>query len=673
MISRFQKLLMLLAVSMLILAACSKPTQPPPQPTSTEMITPQVVVTKPPTEIAISETEAAEESTTSRLERLGGTPCPESDFTCITITVPYDHFNPDGRTLDVVFGVLPASGERKGIFVTANGGPGMAGLQVADNYTAAFDPSIAEYFDIVFFDQRGVGLSGGLQCVEAAAAFYRAEWSASTPEEETALVAAARSFAADCVAEMNTPDTLAYLGTEQAVEDLDLFRAAMGDETIWLYGESYGTQFAQTYAAAHPNRLAGLILDGTVDLTLNGLEFYAQQAQAFNDVLVETLKACDADKLCQADMGSDALLVYDTLAANLRQEPQAVDFPLPTGGTASRMFTFSDLETAASGFLYSEGARMIFLRALASYARDGTLVPMLRLLYNSLILDPETEEAILDPSWSDAIYYGVECQDYSYPGATPEERAEALLRAGDAIDASLPRFASIFYGDLPCAFWHTARDEDTRIPPFSAEGIPTLVLGSTTDPATPYQNGVDVFNRLEDGYLVTHAGGPHVIFGWGNACVDDLVTAFLVEDALPDRQTECEGAVAYEFVPLAPRSAADFADPLEALESVDNEMYYLPEYYYWDLDTPTATGCPFGGSWTFEASDDGEAYTFAGCAFSEGFIMTGSGSYSYDTELFTLNVSVTGLADGELIYTRDVDYHLTVSGEYGGETIDLSD
>ena len=34
-----------------------------------------------------------------------------------------------------------------------------------------------------------------------------------------------------------------------------------------LYGESYGTELAQAYAAAHPDRLSALILDGAVDLT----------------------------------------------------------------------------------------------------------------------------------------------------------------------------------------------------------------------------------------------------------------------------------------------------------------------------------------------------------------------------------------------------------------------
>jgi pimeloyl-ACP methyl ester carboxylesterase len=617
--------------------------------------------------------ETQAEDTVSILERLGGVPCPDSEFTCITLEVPYDHFQPDGRTIEVVFGVLPATGESKGIFVTATGGPGTSGLLAADGYTAAFDPLIREHFDIVFFDQRGAGLSGGLQCPTAAAAFYRADWAAFTPEEEADLLETARTFTADCISEMDNPDYLAYLGTEQAVEDLDVFRETMQVDSFWLYGESYGTQFAQTYAAAHPERLAGLILDGTVDLTLSGFDFYSQQAQAFNDVLVMTLDACNGDALCAADMGEDAAATYDALASSLRASAQTFDFPLPSGNTETRSFSLSDLETAAAGSLYSESARMLFLRALAYYARDGNLVPMARILYNALVLDPETEQAIPDPSYSDAVYYAVECQDYNYPGETPEMRAEAYLRAGDAVETNLPRFASVFYGDLPCAYWPNATEAGSRPAPLIAEGVPTLVLGGTADPATPFQNGIDVFRRLADGYHITETGGPHIIFGWGVTCVDDLVTSFLMDGEIPDREVTCEGQVISEFFPLAPRSAVDFADPLEALASVDDELYYLPEYYYWDYETPTSIGCPFGGTFTFETSELGEAYRLRDCAFTDGFVMTGEGSYDYGSSLFTLSVSVSGQAEGTLIYTRDNDYHLEVRGEYNGQIVEISD
>ena len=644
-------LAVLIAVLVLALQACGG-TSPTALPGPTE-----------PTQVVPS----LRPDTETILEALDAYPCPESDFTCVSLTVPLDHTDPgNAETIEVVFAVLPAGGERQGMFVTAVGGPGGSGLAVADSYTWAFDPAIPEHFDIVFFDQRGVAASGGLQCVAAATAFYRAEWDATTAEGESALAETARAFADECVDEMGRADLLPHLGTEQAVEDLEVFRERMGDDRFWLYGESYGTQLAQTYAAAYPERLAGLILDGPVDLTLSGVEYYSEQSRAFSDVLLMTLQACLADKTCAADMGGDAMRAYDNLAARLAQGLLTLEFPLPSGGVAERSLSFADLETAAASYLYSETSRLIFLRALAAAATRDDLVPMARVLYDSLYLDPQTLDPVPDPSYSDAVYYAVECSDYDFGSA------EDYLRAGDVVDASIPRLASIFYGDLPCAFWPVDRVDAGRPVPLAAEGIPTLVLVGTADPATPLANAERIVSRLSDGYLITEQGGPHVIFGWGNACVDDLVTAFLVDGEVPPtRQTICDGVVVDAYVPLPALTAADFSDPLEALASVDTEIYYLPEYYYWDLETPRSVGCPFGGVLAFEPSDEGERLTLTECAFTSGFVMTGTGTYNYDEGVFQLEVNITGVAEGSLIYTRADDGALRLSGEYAGEDIEL--
>jgi pimeloyl-ACP methyl ester carboxylesterase len=655
-----------------IVQACTSPTPAPAVPA----VVPSVV----PTETPIVDT-------ASRLAALGGYPCPNSNFTCVKLTVPLNHFDlQDKRTIQVVFGILPATGKRKGMFVTATGGPGSAGLTSADDYTASFDPSIPEHFDIVFFDQRGVGQSGGLQCAKAAADFYRANWDGTTPEGETALVKTAQTFSNNCVQEMGNPEILPYLGTEQAVEDLEALRAALKDEKFWLYGESYGTQYAQTYAAVHPDHLAGLILDGTVDLTLSGTEFYTQQARAFSNTFISTLKACNEDKLCsQAMNGQDAIAVYNQLSFQLKKPlndclgcsaeltPRPFKFPLPAGGIAQRNFSFSDLETGASSYMYSEGARMIFLRALAAYVRNEDLVPLARILYNSLTLDPETLAAIPDPAYSDGVFYGVECQDYGYFSGTPEERATAYLRAGNEVEAGIPHFSSIIYSDLPCVSWPNARKDSSRPKPLTAEGIPTLVLGALADPATPISNGQAVFKRLSDGYLVTQDGGPHVIYGRSVPCVDDLVTNFLVNDQMPaERKTTCAGSLIHDFVPLAPLNASQFANPLDALKSADDEIYYLPEYYFWDMTTPTSVGCPFGGTLHFEKINKGDSLTLDQCAFSEGFVMTGSGSNNYDEGTLKLGVNVTGLKNGQLSYTRDGEGALLVTGIYGGGKIDIT-
>jgi pimeloyl-ACP methyl ester carboxylesterase len=426
--------------------------------------------------------------------------------------MPLNHFNPaDNRTIDVVFGVLPASTRsRRGMFVTATGGPGSSGLAAADSYTAAFDPRLPRRFDIVFFDQRGIASSGGLDCPGATSAYYLAEFLTGTPQQEAAARAVARAFAQDCVAEMGNPESLPYLGTAQAVEDLEQFRRVMKDDQFYLYGESYGTQFAQTYAAAHGDHLAGLFLDGTVDLTLDGFEFYQQQAKAFEDVLRMTLDACGDDPACAADMQGDPQAAYDQLAAELSRRPQRYAFPLPAGGTTRREMSLTDLTTIVGGQVYGESDRLLFIRSLAAYASRGDLVPLARLLYLDLGVDPQDLAPLSDSTYSEAMYFGVECQDYFYPGATPEAKASNYLAAGDSVEAALPRLSAFFYGDLVCAYWPHPADDPARPAPLAAQGITTFVLGATADPATPVGNGLAVYRRLSDGYLFTQQGGPHV-------------------------------------------------------------------------------------------------------------------------------------------------------------------
>jgi len=664
----------------IFLSACSRPTPTlAPSPTATALspkLTPQPTATtlpsSPPNEVPIST--PMSEDTAAILKRLGGEPCPNSDFTCVTLSVPLDHFDSaNSETVDVVFGILPATGERKGMFVTATGGPGYSGLSAADTYTSAFDPSIPEHFDIVFFDQRGIGQSGGLQCVDAAIAFYRADWGTRTPAQEAAFLETARTFAQDCVREMGLPaERLPFYSTRQAVEDLDVFRQAIGDDQLWLYGESYGTQYAQEYAAAHPDNLAGLILDGTVDLTLSGPDYYIGATHSFYKTLLDTLDACTADEDCATDLGGDALAFYDDLSAEIYSSPQAVTFPLPSGETEERPFTFSDFEYVVSSELYTEGSRLMLLRALAAAYR-GDLVPLTRLLYADLYLDPQTLEPIPDPTYSDGVYYTVTCDDYSYYTGSPEGRGEAMLRDGDALESSQPYLSSIFYGDIPCVFWPVPGEAE-RPAPLKANGIPTLVLGATADPITPVQYGTNVFHSLDDGYQITTQGGAHVIFGRGDACPDQLVTAFLVDGKTPDRkETTCEGVMFLSYVPLAPVDAADFTDPMEAMISADNEIYYLPEYYYWDVITPTSVGCPFGGTLHFESNDVGDSLTLDECAFSRGFVLSGTGGNDFEAGQFFLEVTVSGVGSGTLSYLRDDNLGTyTLTGKYNNQPVDLS-
>lgn len=97
-----------------------------------------------------------------------------------------------------------------------------------------------------------------------------------------------------------------------------------------------------------------------------------------------------------------------------------------------------------------------------------------------------------------------------------------------------------FTGHAPmstCAFWPvppTSEPHELSIPDLP----PTLVVSSTGDPATPYQAGVDLARQLKGG-LITFEGTQHTVVFQGEACVDEMAAAYLIDGTLPPPNTRC--------------------------------------------------------------------------------------------------------------------------------------
>ena len=572
-----------------------------------------------------------------KLTALGGKPCSAtSEFVCVKISVPLDHFDPaNTQRIKVAFAVRPADGVSKGLYVTATGGPGSSGIASADSYITSFAKGVLDRFDVVFFDQRGLGRSGNVNCPNAMAA-YR-----TSTSNDTATTTA--TFANACTKEAHSAEILPFMGTNQATEDLESFRVALGSPSIWLYGESYGTQYGQTYAAAHPTSLKGLIIDGVVDLTLTGPQFWTSASHAFESVLNTTISICDHRTRCLKDATTSAGDVYDALEARLSSHPIKVRFPLANGGRAVRELTLGLFETTTSGQMYGTYGRMMFLRALTA-AGEGDLVPMLRLAYSNAMLDPQNLEPLVDPTWSDAGYYGVDCRDYAYYSGTKDQRSDAFLAAAAQTQALYPRIGgATFLSDYTCVWWPGSDVAAARPAPLVNTGVPTFVIVATSDPITPVTQGRAVYSRLADGYLITTAGGPHVTFGRGNPCPDNLVNDFLISGRRPTRRTTtCSGTYVDPYIPLAPAKASAFETIKAALVSFDQQFAVVPEYAYWDGTTPTATGCAVTGSVRIRATSHGEAYTFTNCSFTSGVRLTGTGTKNSDSGVITLDVTLAG-------------------------------
>lgn len=613
--------------------------------------------------------DAADSATGFEITEVRREPCPDSRFECVTITVPRDHDAPPGAgdVWEVTYAVQPATGERRGTFVTITGGPGSAGIASADFYTDSMPTSIPEHFDMVFLNQRGSGPFRPLRCDESAATYYRASFDATDPAARDAIEATLRGFVDGCIEEGGIDvDDLPYYGTRQAAADLELVRRHLGADRLTLYGESYGTQFVQTYAAAHPDRVAALLLDGVVDLTVDSTQWYDEAAQAYDDALRRTLDACGDDEWCAGDADTDDLLAaYDELDRRLSETPLQVDLPMPDGSTVERELTATDLAIAASGNVGSFSGRMQLLRSLNAAINDNP-VPLLRMALQYVYLDPETLDVVPDPSWSDALFYAVECQDYSFyaDAGTPRQRLDRWLDDHVAGGNAELRLGDVALGDLPCLFWPAQPGPVERPEPIVDPPYPTLVLTADTDPATPMVSALRVFGRLDDAYLVTLQDGPHVIFGWGYECVDDLVAGLVVDGERPTRITVCDGDLIDPYAPIAPDTAAELdaitAEPAAVALSVGTELVNNVEYWLWSGDDTLEFGCDFGGAVVYEPTDVGAAVTLDACELSDGYPLSGTATIGDVIEL------AIETADGSMSATID-DTGVRAEGTWNGD------
>ena len=103
---------------------------------------------------------------------------------------------------------------------------------------------------------------------------------------------------------------------------------------------------------------------------------------------------------------------------------------------------------------------------------------------------------------------------------------------------SAPVFGPLLaWGEASCAVWPAP---PTRpVGPVAAAGSPPiLVVGTTADPATPYQWAVNVAHELSHGVLLTRDGVDHVAYFY-SACVRGDVQTYFVSGATPPSGTTC--------------------------------------------------------------------------------------------------------------------------------------
>lgn len=423
---------------------------------------------------------------------------------CTTVTVPRDHDDPAGPTIDLALVRVPATdpGPATGSILVNPGGPGGSGVDFIRAGFRLDDATMASHH-LVGFDPRGIGASAPLACGDEAQPDPKPDLAPDDRAERNELDRVAQRLAGRC--DELDGDLLPHLSTSSVVADLDLIRRAMGDPGLSYIGFSYGTFIGLHYAERFPQRVRRMVLDGVVDPARPLASLLAQQAEGFDRLLGSVDQACDRSFDCP-DGG--IIATYDRLAARLDAEG-------PIDGVGSTELAIGTLISLYSESLWPRLARALDEADRGHYERIGAL------------------EDIYESTADVAAYHAVVCTDGPVPNGTAGwDRLEAQLAARS------PRFGPILANEVrACAHWPVRSTEaPEEVAP--AEVAPILVLSTTGDAATPVENAVAVAAALPGAGLVTLEGDSHTAYG-RSFCVDGIVADYLATGQVPTSIHRC--------------------------------------------------------------------------------------------------------------------------------------
>lgn len=451
------------------------------------------------------------------------------DLECTYIQVPVDWSDPEGDTTFLSLNRHKAtnSGARIGSLLINPGGPGGSGLTFTQPLTQIAGDDLLESYDIVGFDPRGVGASTPVECGtgEQIDAFYLPDTVIETQEQLDAAAQDVDAFARNCRVESG--DIAENVDTVSAARDMDVIRAAVGDEQLHFLGFSYGTQLGATYAQIYPENVGRMVLDGGVDFLMPSEDMSAGQAEGFENAFTNFLRWCSAGDDCPLS-GS----IESQQAQVSRLMEQARNEPLPTGTDWSlngNLFVYGVVVT-----LYDEGSWPLLKAAFEEIIEQDTAAIMYELANFYLSRDGVTGEYGDNSTWA---FTAIRCLD-----SEPSDNASTIEEVRDyaaQMQQASPTFGWWFGSGAGCEGWPwSATEHVTDLDEAAAAGDQLLVVGTTQDPATPLQWSVSLAERL-DATMLTYDGEGHTAYGRSNQCVIDAVDGFLVDGEMPAADTQC--------------------------------------------------------------------------------------------------------------------------------------
>ncbi|MBM3689902.1 MAG: alpha/beta hydrolase [Actinobacteria bacterium] len=445
-------------------------------------------------------------------------PC-GGDTECAGLIVPLDYAAPDGATLTIAVSRVRASGERRGAIIVNPGGPGMPGTSYAANLSSELPPEIGEVYDFVGFDPRGVGDSSKIVCMtqRELRAWTRLDATPDTVAEARRFARIARSFGSQCLEAAG--GLLPHVGSRDTARDIDMLRAALGDDRLHFIGGSYGTYLGVMYADQFPERVGHLVLDGAIDPRVDQVGLTDRQITGFDEAAARMAAWCAARGSCPVPGRTTQGVIRNI--NRLLEDLDAGDLPVSKGPSLRQQEAIVGILAG----LYGRNSWRLTIYAIGrALDGDGTVLASMSRSF------PTSQP----PFYS--AFLAVSCVDSPAPPGRGQVSRWARERAGNTRVPEIARFLA--WGVLPCSTWPVHADEPPG--PVRAVGAPPiLVIGTTHDPATPMRWARSLARQLDSGALLTHASDVHTAIGSRSPCVTRAVAAYLLDDRLPRPGTVC--------------------------------------------------------------------------------------------------------------------------------------
>ncbi len=434
---------------------------------------------------------------------------------CGSLSVWENRAAGSGRRIELNVVVLPATrGPAAPDALTfLEGGPGEAAASDASSLADEL-ARIRERHDILLVDQRGTGKSNSLACE-----IFGPKSDLGNFLREFIPADAARR----CRMRLEPSADLALYTTSIAADDLDDVRAALGYESLDLFGVSYGTRAALVYLRRHPDRVRCVILHGVspVDQSMP-LHFARDTQRALEGVLDE----CRGEETCRKAF-PDGRQDLARLIERLARTPAGVEILHPDTAASTTVRLSRDVAAETLRYLAYSTAGAQWIPAFVHAGAAGDLRPLaeMALFFRRNIVD----------SGSIGLYLSVTCAE-DLPWV--DLRQASREASGTALGDYRAREQS-----AACALWRRgAIPADYRSPVSSDK--PVLIFSGALDPVTPPANGDQVARTLPHSRHLVVPDGGHSFQGLEDRdCISNLRSEFVERGTADGLDARCVAAL----------------------------------------------------------------------------------------------------------------------------------